>query len=322
MIPVVASTKTRWVLITIAILLVASLWIGAIVYVFVSAGGESFAGGEFDETVVEDGEGRKIAMIEITGVITSEAAAPGIANDDAFRDQIKQALEDDDVAAIILDIDSPGGEVVASDNMYRAVKEARSEKPVVALMGATAASGGYYVAAAANEIVANSETITGSIGVIFSLLNLEGAAGKLGIQEVVIKSGPYKDIASPFREMSPEELAILQRLIDQTYGRFVDVVSEGRKLDEAKVREIADGRVYSGSQAKDLGLVDRLGGQPEAFELAKKLGKAPEAALVRYETSFGFADILNPLGQFADRVGVNKPAAFELRPGLKYLWMI
>jgi protease-4 len=191
---------------------------------------------------------------------------------------------------------------------------------VVALMEDVAASGGYYIAAGANEVVANGSTLTGSIGVILMVPNVQRAADKLGIEPVVIKSGPYKDIASPFRQMTPEEHQILQALIDEAYAQFVSVVAAGRRLDPARVREIADGRVYTGRQAKELGLIDHLGGRDRAFARARALGRAPRASLVRYERRPGL------LGTFlgvAAGLGPKLPAGVdvELRPGLKYLWI-
>jgi protease-4 len=311
----------------VAIVVVASLWIGAIAYFFISAaggGGDSVAG-EYDEAVVEEGNEKKVAMIELSGIITSQVAGPPgtTINDDEVAKQLKQAREDENVVAVILDLDTPGGEVVASDNIHRQVQRlTEAKKPVVALMGATAASGGYYISAAADEIVANSETLTGSIGVILTVFNVEGAAEKLGINETVIKSGPHKDIASPFRTIPPEEQQILQTLIDEAFAKFVDIVAEGREIDRAKVVELADGRVYSGKQAQDLGLVDRLGDQDTAFSRAKTLAKAPGATLVRYERSVGLGDLLSPFGALSGRQStLEQQTGIELRPNLKYLWL-
>ncbi|MGH2812179.1 MAG: signal peptide peptidase SppA [Actinomycetota bacterium] len=317
-----AQKKGKWALIITAIVLVAGLWIGAFVYLIARAGGRSGAA-DFDETLIEEGTGGKVALIEVAGVITSAPSDPYsvIASDKEIVDQLDQAIEDDDVVAVIVDLDTPGGEVVASDNIHRKVSQVReADKPVIALMQATAASGGYYIAAGADEIVANSQTITGSIGVILTLFDVQGAARKLGVEEIVIKSGPHKDIGSPFRDLPPEEAAILQRLIDEAYGQFVGIVAEGRGLSERKVRELADGRIYSGKQAKDLDLVDHLGSREEALERARDLAGVPDASLVRYERSYGLGELLAPLGKVGDGF-LERETGMELRPGLKYLWL-
>jgi protease-4 len=321
-----AGGRGKWVAIILAIIVVASLWIGAIAYFFISAaGGGGDVAGEYGETVVEEGNEKKVAIIDLSGVITSEATGPpgAVINDDDVAKQLKQAREDDNVVAVILDLDTPGGEVVASDNIYRQVQRlTRAKKPVVALMGATAASGGYYISAAADEIVANSETLTGSIGVILTVFNVEGAAEKLGINETVIKSGPHKDIASPFRTIPPEEQQILQGLIDEAFAKFVNIVADRREIDHSKVVELADGRVYSGKQAMQLGLVDRLGDQDTAFSRAKTLAKASGASLVRYERSLGLGDLLSPFGALSsERSTLEQQTGIELRPNLKYLWL-
>src|SRR5919202_2296673 len=155
-------------------------------------------------------------------------------------------------------------------------------KPVVVSMGDTAASGGYYISTAANRIVANETTLTGSLGVIFELNNFSEAAHKYGIKQVVIKSAKYKDMGNAFREMKPEERKILQSVVDESYSRFVDVISAGRHIPKDRVSEIADGRVYSGSQAKELGLVDSFGGLDEAAAIAGKLAHTSDTPVVRY----------------------------------------
>jgi protease-4 len=277
----------------------------------------------WDETVVVPGRGsRKIAMVSVQGeIVTSLDPFSSGATDEAVVSQIDQALEDDDVAGIIVHLDTPGGGVVASDAINRKVKEADARKPVVALMDETAASGGYYIAAAAREIIANPTTLTGSIGVIMIVPNVSQAASKIGIQPMVIKSGPHKDIASPFRDMTPEERGILQGVINEAYDQFVSAVATGRKLDPARVREIADGRVYTGKQAKDLGLVDHLGDRELALDRVRALAKAPRASLVQYERT-GLLQSL--LGASARAFGgprlLKDTLGIDTSPGLKYLW--
>jgi protease-4 len=175
------------------------------------------------------------------------------------------------VKAIILRIDSPGGGVGPSQEIYREVLKAKQKKKMVTSMGAVAASGGYYVACASDLIVANPGTITGSIGVIMQFSNFEELLKKVGIKGVVLKSGEHKDIGSPFREMTPEEKKIMQETLDNVHQQFIRAVADGRNLDQAKVLPIADGRIMTGEQAKQLGLVDKMGNLDDAIEEAAKL---------------------------------------------------
>ncbi len=188
--------------------------------------------------------------------------------------RIKSLSETDGVKAIVLDINSPGGSVGAVQEIYSQILRIKKERniPFVALFGDVAASGGYYLAAACDKIVAHPGTLTGSIGVMFNVSNLEGLFSKIGYKSDPIKSGIHKDIASPARPMTKKERKILQDLIDEAYGQFVSAVSAGRGLSDERVREISDGRIYSGSQALELGLVDALGDSIDALELAGKLG--------------------------------------------------
>lgn len=280
------------------------------------------------------GSGRsKVAIIRIEGEIVPGQGgtglfASGLAADD-YVSQLRQAGEDEDVRAVILRLDTPGGTVVATDEVYRAVRALEAAgKPVVASMGETAASGGYYIASGTRMIFANSETLTGSIGVIAMYLNMEGTAQKIGVKPIVIKSGRLKDMGSPYRDITPEERAILQGLINESYERFVGVVAEGRKLSVDAVRKIADGRVLSGEQALRAGLVDKIGGLEDAFEEARRLaGIHGSARLVEYRRpSVGLLGSL-----FASRINVGGEVRAALRqsgldlapprPGLHYLWI-
>jgi protease-4 len=206
--------------------------------------------------------GDKIAVVEIQGVITQ--SFPVI-------EEIHHYLADDAVKAIILRIDSPGGGVGPSQEIYREVVKAKQKKKIVTSMGAVAASGGYYIACASDLIVANPGTITGSIGVIMQFSNFEELLKKIGVKGVVLKSGEHKDIGSPFREMTPEEKQIMQETLDNVHQQFIRAVADGRKLDQAKVIPIADGRIMTGEQAKQLGLVDKMGNLDDAIEEAAKL---------------------------------------------------
>jgi len=206
--------------------------------------------------------GDKIAIVEIRGVI---AQSSGVI------EEIHQYLEDDGVKAIILRIDSPGGGVGPSQEIHREILKVKGKKKIVTSMGSVAASGGYYIACASDLIVANPGTITGSIGVIMEFTNIEELFKKIGIKGVVVKSGEHKDIGSPFREMTPEEKRIIQEVIDSVHQQFIKAVAEGRKLDRAKVTEIADGRILTGEQAKQLGLVDQIGNFDDAIDATAKL---------------------------------------------------
>lgn len=318
-----AGKKLKWTLaIVLIVLVLAALWAAAFA---LAGGGGATLGGEWEEELLEEGEsGDKIVVISVFGEIFSDpqGGVPG-ASDENIASQLEQAANDEAVLGVILHLETPGGGVVPSDVIYGKILQLKEdvEIPVVAYMGDVAASGGYYIAAAADEIIANPATITGSLGVIWFIPNLEGTAAKLGIKPLVIKSKPLKDIASPFREMTPEERSIIQSLVDEAYARFVDIIATGRKLDRNRVIELADGRIYSGKQAKDLGLVDHLGDQTTAFERAKELAEAPDASLVRYFRSPGFEDLLGLGFSAAKKPSTEDLIPTELRPGLKYLWI-
>ena len=205
----------------------------------------------------------KIALVRLEGLlVTSEHAV----------EELNAYAEDSSIKAIVLRIDSPGGGVVVSQEIYNAVKNARKAgKKVVASMGTVAASGGYYVAAAADKIVANPGTLTGSIGVKMEFANIEKLLEKIGVRGVVVKAGEYKDVGSPFRDMSEPEKKILQDVIDDVHSQFIKAVAEGRNMQEADVRAIADGRIFTGRQALDLKLVDQLGDLTDSIKVAGDL---------------------------------------------------
>jgi protease-4 len=206
--------------------------------------------------------GDKIAIVEIKGVITQSSG---------IIEEINQYQEDEGVKAIILRIDSPGGGVGPAQEIHREILKVRSKKKVITSMGSVAASGGYYIACASDLIIANPGTITGSIGVIMEFTNIEELFKKIGIKGVVLKSGEHKDIGSPFREMTPEDKKIIQEVIDNVHQQFVQAVAKGRKMDQAKVMQIADGRILTGEQAKQIGLVDQIGNLQDAIEIVAKM---------------------------------------------------
>lgn len=221
--------------------------------------------------------GPSVGLIEVSGVLSDA--------EDTI-DALKRFREADGVAAIVLRIDSPGGGVAPSQEIYSEVVRTRETKSVIASLGNVAASGGYYIASACDRIVANPGTLTGSIGVIMSLRNIEELARWAGIKETVIKSGPYKDITNPLRPLTDEEKRLLQETVDDVHGQFISAVAEGRNMDEQAVRRLADGRLFSGAQALRHGMVDALGGLEEAIEMAGRAGGIEgEPRTVRAETS-------------------------------------
>lgn len=326
-------------LLAISLLFNLQQFLGALV-----DGGRGYArsgGPRLEEIVREDNQAaNKVALIELTGIITSDAYDGGAYSlVDVIQAQLDRAANDSKVKAVLLKVDSPGGEVLASDELYRAISRFQQQtgKPVVASMGSVAASGGYYVSAACRWIVANELTLTGSIGVIMQSYNYRGLMNKVGLQPQTYKSGRFKDMLSGSREPSEipaEERQMLQSLIDQVYGKFKEVVAAGREWarqknrnSEAKGRELradwtefADGRVFSGRDAYTLGFVDELGNFHDAFDRALKIAGLEEANLVEYQLHLSFSDLFRLFGQSEARtlkveVGLDLP---KLRAGQLY----
>ncbi len=284
----------------------------AVVLIAIAAGGGPTAPALYDEEYVSGDGPDKVAVVPIEGVIApADDTLGGIvptSTPEGLGDALDQASSDPSVAAVVLEINSPGGGVTSSDEMHQSVLDFQENtaKPVVVSMQDVTASGGYYISTAADHIVANPTTLTGSLGVIFEITNFSEAADKYGIKQVVIKSGKYKDIGSSFREMTPEERDIFQSIVDEDYSRFVGVISEGRDIPEERVREIADGRVYSGLQAKELGLVDSFGGLDEASAIAGELAGTSDTTVVRYVQQPTFTDTL------LARLAPQKPQAEQI----------
>jgi protease-4 len=283
----------------------------AVVLILVTAGGTT-APAVYDEEYVSGDGPDKVAVVPVEGVIApADDTLGGVlptSTPEGLADALSQAGSDTSVVAVVLEINSPGGGVTASDEMHQSVLdfEQNTGKPVVVSMGDVAASGGYYISTAADRIVANETTLTGSLGVIFEITNFAEVADKYGIKQVVIKSGKYKDIGSAFREMTPEERGIFQSIVDESYAQFVDVISEGRDIPEERVREIADGRVYSGLQAKKLGLVDSFGGLDEASATAGNLADTSDTTVIRYVQQPSFTDTV------LARLAPEKPQAEQI----------
>lgn len=298
------------------------------------------SGPRLEEVVLEDNGGSsKIAVISIDGIITSRMLdQSGFSMVEVIKAQLKRAEEDHKVEAVILKVDSPGGEVLASDDISRAIAEFQEEnneksekhagKPVIASMGGLAASGGYYVSAPCRLIVANELTITGSIGVIMSTWNYRGLMDKVGVRPLTFKSGKFKDMLSGSRnpdQIPEEERAMVQSLIDETYGKFKSVVEKGRgqAADKNKQekheyralvenwRDYADGRILSGKEARELGFVDQLGDFDQAKKEAADIAGVSNYNLVEYRLHYDLGDFLRMFGK-SDAHGVKIDLGLEM----------
>ena len=246
--------------------------------------------------------GPRVAIVEIEGIILDV--------DDVVR-ELKELRDNPSVRAVVMRINSPGGVVGPTQEVHDAIlRLQKAGKPVVASLGAVAASGGYYIAVAADQIYANPGTLTGSIGVIMQMANFEQLMKKVGVDYVVVKAGQFKDIGNPGRPMSPDERRVLQGLLDDVHAQFIDAVAAGRKLGREDVVRFADGRVFSGMQAKELKMVDALGGLEDAVLAAGKLANLPSPpAVIQPKRKFSFMDL------FRNQFGGSAAAAL-LQPSL------
>jgi protease-4 len=300
------------------LLVLAFIFMGRMVRMVTGAGKHTTgvqSGRYFEEITVENPSAPdKIVIIDLDGIITSEPwDRSGRSMVDTISDQLKLASKDDSVKAVILKVNSPGGEVMASDDIARAIRDFQNKfnKPVIASMSSVAASGGYYVSAPCQWIVANDLTMTGSIGVIMSTFNYRGLMDKVGLQPKVFKSGKFKDMLRGSKrpeEIDPAEEKMIQDMIMETYNRFVTVVSDGRKSASQKNsanskelqgkalannwKEFADGRILTGNHAYELGFVDQIGTFQNAVETATKLVGTGKAHLIRYEEPFNLGRLL------------------------------
>jgi protease IV len=275
----------------------------------------------------------KVALIDVEGMLLNARGSSLFGCGDnpvsLFRERLDAAAHDKHVKAVVLRINTPGGAVTASDIMYQDLCHFREQthKPVVACMMDVAASGGYYLAVGCDRIFAHPTTVTGSIGVIMSLYNAAGLFGMLGIKSEPIKSGPNKDIGNPGRPMTPEERAILQHMVSGFYDQFVGVVVKGRAghLSEERVRALADGRVYTGLEARELGLVDEVGYLEDAIRAAKEMACAKDAAVVSYDKCQGcrgsiYAAAPHIPSQISVKLDVPGLAAPAAGTAFMYLW--
>jgi protease-4 len=286
-----------------------------------------------EEETVEGKGSSKILLLDLSGTLAEDlpsfslgAPAPRVPLLARVREELAKAEKDDHVRALIVRINSPGGTITASDILYHEILafKQRRKIPVIAAIMDVGASGGYYAALAADTIVANPTTITGSIGVVMVTVNAQGLMEKIGVAPLAIKSGPMKDAGSPFRALTGPELAVFQNIIDEMYGRFVGLIVQSRKLPEDRVRALADGRVYTAEQALRLGLVDRIGYLEDVVKLARDAAKLDEARVVMYHrpkeyrsnlysSTLAAATADSTLAQFAAVLGGSGPRFL-------YLW--
>lgn len=275
----------------------------------------------------------KVLLVDLSGVISSQETDGFIPKPSmvaTLKEELTRAAQDDKIKALVIRINSPGGTVTASDILYHELRTFKESKkvPVVASIMDVGASGGYYIASAADSILAHPSSVTGSIGVIMLTVNARGLLEKVGVEANTVTSGPRKDMGSPFRPMTQEERAIFQSVIDSFYHRFLQVVQEGRPaLQAEQVKKLADGRIYSGEQAKAAGLVDGIGYLDEAIEAAKRRATLSEARVVTYRRP---GDYQNNIYSrvFGTGMGLASMANLDLlslvrggTPQFMYLWM-
>lgn len=330
------NTKRWLAVLAAAVLFLAGSAVSLITTVFSTNFEDLFSVPEqgFEEKVIESGNGQgKIAVIHLNGVIQSDYDAPSLLqsagyNHRTFLKKLDNAAEDPNVHGVVIRVNTPGGGVVESQEIHDMIVDIQDDysKPVYISMGSMAASGGYYIAAPAEKIYANPQTLTGSIGVIMQSINIAELAEDLGIHEEVIKSGPYKDIMSVTREMTDDEREILQELIDESYELFVDVIDNGREnLSRDEVYELADGRIYSGSQALDAGLIDGLGHFEDVLdEIREDIGRG-DLDVVEYESHFGLPSLFSVTARnvFSDQleiIGIKEWMQQNQGPQLLYLY--
>ena len=283
------------------------------------------------ETVIEGTGADKILIIPVNGIITAQSSrklfqeTPSMV--DSVTQQLEQARDDNDVKAVILEINSPGGGITASDIIYKEILEfkEKTSKKIIVSMQDVAASGAYYISAAADKIISHPTTVTGSIGVIMPLLNIADLVEKYGIEDTSVKSGDMKNIGSPLKKMSDEEREALHDIVDEMYTRFLNIIADGRNMKIEDVRKLSDGRIYTGKQALENGLVDQLGYMDDAITLAKEISGLKEAKIIKYKKMFKLADIFagsmdNLFGDRTIKIGINASVADNDFPRFMYLW--
>jgi protease-4 len=280
----------------------------------------------FTTQIYRAGKGKILALIKLEGEIaenTGSATVTNGYNHQVLLKQLEAAFSRDDIKGVILQVNSPGGGVYESDEIYNKILALKSQykKPMVVYMSQQAASGGYYVSMAADKIYANRNTLTGSIGVIIRTYNYEQLADKIGVKDVTFKSGAQKDLLNPMRPLNDQEKAIAQSLVNESYGYFVDVVAKGRNMDRSQVLQLADGRIYSGTQAKNLGLVDELGNLDQAIKGTAELANIIDPQVLLYENPG--PDILSWFNSIKapsfDLLGLKQQMDQALSPQIMYI---
>lgn len=243
----------------------------------------------------------QVGFLNLEGVILSSPGSnplllsEGIIAPSEVSRTLALVLEDDDIKAMVIKVNSPGGSAVAADEIYQSIKQTAARKPVVMLMGDVAASGGYLISAAGSYIFANPASLTGSIGVISEITDIQGLLDKIGIQQETYKTGEFKDLFSGSRDRTDEEKTMIRELLDTTYELLLQRVAAGRQMDAGKLRELAKGQVYSGEKAQELGLIDELGYRQDAFEKAKSLANLTDATLVNISTRSRFEQLFSQI---------------------------
>ena len=300
---------------------------------------------KLEEQEVEPGSGwssGKVVIIPVEGMLANVRTGGLLQATEnplsLFTQELEKAQNDPAVKAVVLRVNSPGGTVTSSDAMFQLIRRfrARTHKPVIASAQEVDASGAYYVSCAADRIVAQPTSIVGSIGVVFDTMEFEGTLQKLGIQADSIKSGSLKDMGSPFRALKPEERAVMQGMVEEYFGRFIEIVSTNRPVREKPAADLAEyeepgyggtysGRVWSGQRAVELGLVDRTGLLEDAVKLAKQMGHAPDAATVMYVRPYGYGGSIyadtHVQPPRANVTTLELPGANQFLPtGFYYLW--
>lgn len=288
---------------------IVALGISAMLVILYLVGNLAFKGGAttdigmYREETYRAGGLDRIAILEIEGTILDQASQGFLTqstyNHRQFLTLLEHAFENKNIKAIVLRVNTPGGGVAESDEIFYRILELKEkhDKPIYAYMANQATSGGYYVSAAADHIVANRTTLTGSIGVIMQSFNMEELAENIGVKDVTFTSGPYKDLLNPFRSTSQTEAEILQGIVDEYYNQFVDVIVEGRGMDRNAVLELADGRIYTGQQAFNVGLVDSVGFLDDAIDAVAEAANVTNPTIIRYK--------LNPWAAFSTTYTAN-----------------
>lgn len=285
------------------------------------------------ETTIEEGSlNERVVLLKVDGTIQDTGSASTLFgtqgyNHQLFLQQLEQAKMDESVKAIVLEVNSPGGGVVESAEIYKEIKEIQNDtsKPIYISMGSMAASGGYYISAPAEKIFVNKETMTGSIGVIMQSINYGKLAEEYGVEFVTIKSGPYKDIMSPTREMTEVERNMLQEMLNDSYEDFVDIIEEGRDMTEAEVKAVADGRILNGRQAIEAGLADDYGFLEDVVQAIKTDYNLEDAEVFEYGYSQNISSLFamkaqSLLGVDMESKLIAKLIADNSAPSMMYLY--